>query len=234
VVNALTIIGVITGVTFVMVFLYAIGKIWILVGWLILSTGMLLSFTTSLLFMVFYEKYQIPMDVITHYFMAYNFAIVGVTAIFYQKGIPRILNQGYLVCVSVTMAWLLLRFLPEWTSWALLIFLSFYDLCAVLTPCGPLKCLVKLAQEKDDPLPGLLYEADVRENQNVAQHFAQLARDQPDGTSGSGAYAQGADVPPPPPIKPSNRTASSGSSMSINHQSSAGLEMIENGNASRR
>jgi len=38
--------------------------------------------------------------------------------------------------------------------------LAFYDLCAVLTPCGPLKALVNLMQEKDSPdMPGLLYEA---------------------------------------------------------------------------
>lgn len=38
--------------------------------------------------------------------------------------------------------------------------LAFYDLCAVLTPCGPLKALVNLMQEDDSPdMPGLLYEA---------------------------------------------------------------------------
>jgi hypothetical protein len=128
------------------------------------------------------------------------------------------------------MAWLLLRFLPEWTSWALLVALSFYDLCAVLTPCGPLKCLVNLAQEKDDPLPGLLYEADVRENQNIARHFAQLARDETGanaGAAGTGAYAEGADVPPPPPIKPSNMTASSASSTSMDKGSAPGGELMD-------
>jgi hypothetical protein len=47
----------------------------------------------------------------------------------------------------------------EWTCWALLLMLALYDLCAVLTPCGPLKLLVGLMQERNDPLPGLLYEA---------------------------------------------------------------------------
>ncbi len=38
--------------------------------------------------------------------------------------------------------------------------LAFYDLCAVLSPCGPLKALVNLMSEKDSPeMPGLLYEA---------------------------------------------------------------------------
>jgi presenilin 1 len=37
--------------------------------------------------------------------------------------------------------------------------LALYDLCAVLTPCGPLRALILLAQERKDPIPGLLYEA---------------------------------------------------------------------------
>ena len=37
--------------------------------------------------------------------------------------------------------------------------LALYDLCAVLTPCGPLRALIILAQERKDPIPGLLYEA---------------------------------------------------------------------------
>lgn len=60
-------------------------------------------------------------------------------------------------------------FLPylalQWTSWVLLVALALYDLCAVLTPCGPLKALVKLAQARpEQPIPGLLYEAEVSEN----------------------------------------------------------------------
>lgn len=39
--------------------------------------------------------------------------------------------------------------------------LALYDLCAVLTPCGPLKMLVGLMQERNEPLPGLLYEANL-------------------------------------------------------------------------
>jgi hypothetical protein len=40
------------------------------------------------------------------------------------------------------------------------VMLALYDLCAVLSPCGPLKALVNLMQEKGSPeMPGLLYEA---------------------------------------------------------------------------
>jgi Presenilin len=49
------------------------------------------------------------------------------------------------VATSVIMAWQLSRF-DEWTGWALLCVLAMYDLCAVLSPCGPLKALVNLMQ----------------------------------------------------------------------------------------
>ena len=31
----------------------------------------------------------------------------------------------------------------QWTGWSLLVVLALYDLCAVLTPCGPLRYLVR-------------------------------------------------------------------------------------------
>jgi presenilin 1 len=48
-----------------------------------------------------------------------------------------------------------------------------YDLCAVLTPCGPLKYLIGLIQDKQAPLPGLLYEAEVRDGVTHAEHRQQ-------------------------------------------------------------
>jgi presenilin 1 len=47
-------------------------------------------------------------------------------------------------------------------AWSLLFMLAMYDLCAVLTPCGPLKALVNLMSRDDAPeMPGLLYEAEL-------------------------------------------------------------------------
>ena len=96
------------------------------------------------------------------YFILYNFSVVGVLSIFYSKGISKYVTQGYLIATSVIMAWNLSS-IDEYTCWALLVGLAFYDLCAVLTPCGPLKALVRLMAERDEPLPGLLYEADLTE-----------------------------------------------------------------------
>ena len=57
--------------------------------------------------------------------------------------------------VALKVAWQLSYF-NEWMAWALLIMLALYDLFAVLTPCGPLKALVKLMSKDDAPsMPGV-------------------------------------------------------------------------------
>ncbi|CAM9628574.1 unnamed protein product, partial [Ectocarpus sp. 8 AP-2014] len=81
----------------------------------------------------------------------------------------------------------------EWTGWCLLVVLALYDLCAVLTPCGPLKALVNLMQEYEEPMPGLLYEAELPagpprrrrpENDRRAPSQQQARREQPGATGG--------------------------------------------------
>jgi len=116
------------------------------------------------MFTVAINKYQLAIDQISFYITMYNFAIVGVVAVFYQKGIPSFINQSYLVATSVIVAWQLSYF-NDWMAWTLLIMLALYDLFAVLTPCGPLKALVNLMSKDDAPsMPGLLYEARLPEN----------------------------------------------------------------------
>lgn len=116
------------------------------------------------MFTVAINKYQLAIDKISFYITMYNFAIVGVAAVFYQKGIPSFINQSYLVATSVIVAWQLSYF-NDWMAWTLLIMLALYDLFAVLSPCGPLKALVNLMSKDDAPsMPGLLYEARLPEN----------------------------------------------------------------------
>jgi presenilin 1 len=136
----------------------------LMVGYLMFSSAMLLGYSGGLLVSTALQVGGVPWDWPSLIFIMWNFAIVGVVSVFWQRGVPRVVTQGYLVCVSVVMAWILSK-LPEWTVWALLVALALYDLCAVLTPCGPLKALVALAQERRDPLPGLLYEANVDEDE---------------------------------------------------------------------
>ena len=48
------------------------------------------------------------------------------------------MKQGYLVVTGVVTAYMF-TFIPEWTTWVMLVAMALYDLCAVLTPHGPLK-----------------------------------------------------------------------------------------------
>jgi presenilin 1 len=118
--------------------------------------------------------------------------MTGVLAVFWGQGIPKAVTQGYLIATSVILAWHLSYF-DDWTTWTLLFMLAIYDLCAVLTPCGPLKALVNLMSQDDAPeMPGLLFEADLppeakrpkssvtRSNPNVAtDEAAAVAQAQP-------------------------------------------------------
>lgn len=51
---------------------------------------------------------------------------------------PLGLKQGYLVVVGCVTAYVF-TYVPEWTTWVLLVGMALYDLWAVLSPGGPLK-----------------------------------------------------------------------------------------------
>mmetsp|Transcript_12393 Transcript_12393/g.20040 ORF Transcript_12393/g.20040 Transcript_12393/m.20040 type:complete len:510 (+) Transcript_12393:2-1531(+) len=135
----------------------------VLVGYMMFSSMTLLGVLGAELFNVAIEKYRIPIDWFTFVFGLFNFAVVGVTAIFYATGIPTYITQVYLIFSSVIISWQLSHF-DTMSTWTLLIMLGLYDLCAVLTPCGPLRALVNLMSDEDSPeMPGLLYEAEIPE-----------------------------------------------------------------------
>jgi len=161
--NALVIVCVIACMTFGIVLVYKFRCMMFLIGYMILSSCTLLGLLGGTMAYVAVEKFRIPIDWFSFVFLLANFAIVGATAIFFGKGIPMYITQAYLVATSIILAWQLSHFDP-WTTWALLVMLALYDLCAVLTPCGPLKALVNLMSEEDAPeMPGLLYEAHLGE-----------------------------------------------------------------------
>mmetsp|Transcript_35107 Transcript_35107/g.74077 ORF Transcript_35107/g.74077 Transcript_35107/m.74077 type:complete len:725 (-) Transcript_35107:107-2281(-) len=161
--NGLVIVTVIGTMTFGIVLLYKYRCMKVLIGYMMFSSMTLLGVLGAELFNVAIEKYRIPIDWFTFVFALYNFAVVGVTAIFYALGIPTYVTQGYLICSSVIISWQLSHF-DTISTWTLLIMLGLYDLCAVLTPCGPLRALVNLMSDEDSPeMPGLLYEAEIPE-----------------------------------------------------------------------
>lgn len=184
-INAIVIVSVICAATFILVMCYYYRCIKLMIGYLVFACANLLGYSGGFMVVTAVQRYQVILDWATLAFLMWNFAVVGVVAVFWQKGIPRWLTQWYLICVSVIMAWILTK-LPEWTSWCLLVVLALYDLCAVLTPCGPLRALVNLAQERRDPIPGLLYEADVGNPASASTRDTFV--------SGSGAGRQGASA----------------------------------------
>lgn len=161
--NGLVIVTVIGTMTFGIVLLYKYRCMKFLMGYMAFSSMTLLGVLGAELFNVAIEKYRIPIDWFTFVFSMFNFAVVGVTSIFYAKGIPPYITQTYLICSSVIIAWQLSHF-DTISTWTLLIMLALYDLCAVLTPVGPLRLLVNLMSDEDSPeMPGLLYEAQIPE-----------------------------------------------------------------------
>ena len=161
--NGLVIVTVIGTMTFGIVLLYKYRCMKILIGYMMFSSMTLLGVLGAELFNVAIEKYRIPIDWFSFVFGLVNFAVVGVIAIFYQQGIPPYITQAYLIMSSVIIAWQLSHF-DTISTWTLLVMLGLYDLCAVLTPCGPLRFLVNLMSDEDSPdMPGLLYEAEIPE-----------------------------------------------------------------------
>lgn len=94
--NALVMVCVIATMTFGIVFLYKYRCMKFLIGYMVFSSASLLGVLGDYMGSIAIEIYRIPIDVISYYLLMYNFAIVGVTAIFYQKGIPNSVTQIYL------------------------------------------------------------------------------------------------------------------------------------------
>ena len=159
--NGLVMVTVICCMTFVIVCLYRFECMKCLIGYMMLCSTSLLGVMGGNLYYVAIQIYRLPIDKLTYFLQVYNFAIVGIIAIFYSRGIPKIVTQGYLIATACILAWHL-DYFDEMTTWTLLICLALYDLCAVLTPCGPLKALVNLMSRDDAPeMPGLLFEAEL-------------------------------------------------------------------------
>jgi presenilin 1 len=159
--NGLVMVSAICLMTFVIVLLYRYECMKCLIGYMMLCSTTLLGFLGGHMYWVAIQIYRLPVDKLSYFLGLWNFAAVGVLAIFFGKGMSKTLTQGYLIATSVILAWHL-DYFDDYTTWTLLFMLALYDLCAVLTPCGPLKALVNLMSRDDAPeMPGLLYEADL-------------------------------------------------------------------------
>lgn len=154
--NAFSFLAMVMIVNCTLVLLYKGGHTSIIKGWLMTGSGLLLSVTSYHYLGRIMQYINTPLDVISTSVVVYNLAMTGLTCLYY-KG-PFLLHQGYMIYVSVLMALILEESFPEWTSWILLILISFWDIFAVLCVVGPLKILLDTAKERNEPLfPALVF-----------------------------------------------------------------------------
>lgn len=154
--NALIVLLFIIALTFMLVIMYKFKCYKLMNFWMILSTVVLVVAFGAIYFRALFQIHNPHLDVITVAIFFYNLAILAVMSVHF-KG-PLRSQQCFLVGISVLMALTFIKYLPEWTAWALLAIVSVYDLAAVLLPYGPLNMLVKLAQDRNEEFfPALVY-----------------------------------------------------------------------------
>ena len=160
VLNSVIFVLFITCATFGIFFLFKHNCTRLIWGYMGLSGLLIFGVLGAVIGMETCQALDVPLDIVTFSLWTYNFSAVGVAVTFFGKSFaaPLVVKQGFLIFIGVVVAFYFTR-IPEWTTWTLLVAMALYDVVAVLAPGGPLRVLVELAQERDEEIPALVYEA---------------------------------------------------------------------------
>ncbi|KFD63537.1 hypothetical protein M514_01608 [Trichuris suis] len=176
VLNTLIILSVVVMLTCCLVALYKFRFYRVIYAWVI-GAGLVILFfllftfikyircvvircRTISMFSCILEALQLPLDVFTGIFLLWNLAGLGMIVIYWHG--PLRVQQCYLIVMSALLALFFIKYLPKWTTWILLVVISLWDLVAVLHPRGPLRVLVELSRERNEPIiPALVYSSAV-------------------------------------------------------------------------
>uniref|UniRef100_A0AC35U115 Presenilin n=1 Tax=Rhabditophanes sp. KR3021 TaxID=114890 RepID=A0AC35U115_9BILA len=156
--NSIVMLIYIIAVTCVIIFLYK-KKFYKCVNTFLFTNSLMLM--TVFMYFHFQEIFKtigIPVDILSMFVLILNLCVGGIISIHF-KG-PMIVQNGYHIFVSSILALTLLKFLPNWSVWGILVMMSLWDLVAVLHKRGPLRILVETAQERNEPIfASLIYTA---------------------------------------------------------------------------
>ncbi|XP_064402972.1 LOW QUALITY PROTEIN: presenilin-1-like [Halichondria panicea] len=156
--NAAIFIVIVIVMTVVLVLLFKYRCYKAIFVWLLVASALLLYVIAGAFFVNILQVHNLVIDWFSFAFFLWNFGAMGLVSI-HWKG-PLRLQQAYLILTSALVATTFLKYLPDWTTWILLVAISLYDLFAVLCPKGPLRVLVETAKERNQPIfPSLIYSS---------------------------------------------------------------------------
>ncbi|GAX82889.1 hypothetical protein CEUSTIGMA_g10315.t1 [Chlamydomonas eustigma] len=155
--NAIIFISVIAATTVVLVILFKYQCYRFIFAYMGFSIASLLFVVTGVLLIQLLQVGNVNVDAFSFCYILWNFSVIGTLGSFFMP-VPLLLKQCYMVWIGIMTAFIF-TWIPDWTSWVLLVAMALYDIAAVLIPGGPLKMLVELAIEREQALPALIYES---------------------------------------------------------------------------